>query len=65
MDRKPRITTTDEKIADSKKNQYPGPGAYKPRPQTAGNKINRNAPEHRDHYLNEVEYLSAEKPGVG
>ena len=51
MDRKPRKTLTDETIATTKKEQYPGPGAYAPRPQTAGTKINRNAPEYRQHYL--------------
>ena len=51
MDRKPRKTMTDEAIATTKKDQYPGPGAYANRPQTADNKVNRNAPGHRQHYL--------------
>lgn len=47
MDRKPRTTITDEAIAKNKRNQVPGPGAYMTRPQTAGSKFNRNAPEYR------------------
>ena len=35
---------TDETIATTKKEQYPGPGAYIKRPQTADNKFNRNVP---------------------
>jgi len=52
MDRRPRKTMTDETIDISKKDKYPGPGFYDNRPQTADNKVNRNAPEHRQHYLN-------------
>lgn len=65
MDRHPRTTTTDEAIAKNKKQQIPGPGHYLVRPKTADVKVNRNVPEHRPHYLNEVEYLSAENPGIG
>ena len=65
MDKKPRKTMTEETIDTSKKDKYPGPGFYDNRPQTADNKFNRNAPEYRQHYLHEVEYLSSECPGVG
>lgn len=27
--------------------------------------MSRNIPEHKVHYLNEVEYLSSQSPGVG
>ena len=65
MDRKPRKTVTEEAISKQKNEQIPGPGAYLTRPKTADNKINRNMPEHRQHYLNEVEYIASENPGVG
>jgi hypothetical protein len=52
MDKRPRTTLTDVICKQQKK--IPGPGAYFTRPQTADNKINRNAPEYRQHYLNEV-----------
>ena len=42
---------TEALIKKSKKAQQPGPGAYFTRPQTAGSKINPNAPEYRQHYL--------------
>ncbi len=58
-------TAKDTEGSGQVKSQVPGPGAYFKRAQTAGPRINRNVPEYREHYLNEVEYLSAECPGVG
>lgn len=57
MDKKPRTTLTDAIYKEQK--HQPGPGAYFTRPKTADSKFNRNAPEYRQHYLNEVEYLSS------
>jgi|JI9StandDraft_1071089.scaffolds.fasta_scaffold721329_1 hypothetical protein len=57
MDKRARTTLTDAILKQQK--ALPGPGAYFTRPKTADCKLNRNVPEHRQHYLNEVEYLSS------
>ena len=59
MDKNPRMTLADTIMSKKKKNQSPGPGTYFTRPQTAGCSMNKNAPEYRQHYLHQVEYLSS------
>lgn len=65
MDKNPKKTMTEAIIYQSKRDPSPGPASYFNRPKTAGAKLNKHGPEHREHYLNEVEYLSSEGPGVG
>lgn len=65
MDKNPRKTIADTIIHQNKIEPSPGPATYFSRPKTAEPKMNKNAPEYREHYLNEVEYLSSESPGVG
>ena len=65
MDKNPRKTLADTIIHQNKREPSPGPATYFSRPQTAGPIMNKNVPEYREHYLNEVEYLSSESPGVG
>jgi hypothetical protein len=64
LDKNPRRTQADVIIERGKLEKSPGPATYNPRPQTA-TALNKNGPEQREHYLNEIEYLSAENPGVG
>lgn len=65
MDKNPRKTLADTIIHQNKREPSPGPATYFSRPKTAGPTMNKNVPEYREHYLNEVEYLSSESPGVG
>ena len=65
MDKNPRKTIAETIIHQNKREPSPGPASYFSRPKTAGPKMNKNMPEYREHYLNEVEYLSSECPGVG
>lgn len=65
MDKNPRKTLAEAIIHQNRREPSPGPASYFTRPRTAEAKINKNAPEYREHYLHEVEYLSSECPGVG
>lgn len=65
MDKNPRKTLAETIIHQNRREPSPGPTTYFSRPKTAGPKLNKNVPEYREHYLNEVEYLSSESPGVG
>lgn len=65
MDKNPRKTLAETIIHQNKREPSPGPASYFSRPKTAEPKLNKNVPEYREHYLNEVEYLSSESPGVG
>ena len=65
MSKGARKTLVEAVMDKSRADKIPGPGSYFNRPKTAEPKFNRQVSEFREHYLNEVEYLSAENPGVG
>lgn len=67
MDKKQRLTYSDEVKVLSNKENIPGPGAYFKRPQSAMTQAysRKEEVEKKDHYLNEVEYIASTCPGVG
>ncbi|CAM5998963.1 unnamed protein product [Sphagnum balticum] len=65
MDKGPRKTVTEAIIDRNRREGSPGPTSYFTRPMTAASPPHRPPPTSKDHYLNEVEYLATEGPGVG
>lgn len=65
MGKDPRKTIAETIIDKERRAKSPGPATYFLRPKTATSTLGKNPPEFKDHYLNEVEFLAAEAPGVG